>query len=88
MPGIIENDGIYVLAANDYIDQRAYTMKRVRIATKPDGTWNCEIHADNPETLWGHRGRFNIVKTDRVHFAAQVIGLVRGAAPEPEPSVR
>ncbi|WP_408889182.1 AAA family ATPase [Myxococcus faecalis] len=88
LPDIIENDGIYVLAANDYIDQRAYTMKRVRIATKPDGTWNCEIHADNPETLWGHRGRFNIVKTDRVHFAAQVIGLVRGAAPEPEPSVR
>ncbi|MBU8898060.1 AAA family ATPase [Corallococcus sp. M34] len=88
LPGIIENDGIYVLATNDYIDQRAYTMKRVRIATKPDGTWNCEIHADNPETLWGHRGRFNIVKTDRVHFAAQVIGLVRSAAPEPEPSVR
>ncbi|MCP3165620.1 AAA family ATPase [Myxococcus qinghaiensis] len=83
LPGIIENDGIYVLATNDYIDQGTYTMKRVRISTQPDGTWNCEIRADNPETLWGHRGRFNILKTDRIHFAAQVIGLVRREAPEP-----
>ncbi|MCY1020039.1 AAA family ATPase [Pyxidicoccus sp. MSG2] len=83
LPHIIENDGIYVLATNDYIDQGSYTMKRVRIATQPDGTWNCEIRADNPETLWGHRGRFNILRTDRIHFAAQVIGLVRREAQEP-----
>ncbi|NPC69520.1 AAA family ATPase [Corallococcus exiguus] len=83
LPGVLENDGIYVLATNDYIDQRAYTMKRVKISTQPDGTWNCEIRADNPEAFWGHRGRFNILRTDRIHFLAQVVGLVHREAQEP-----
>lgn len=83
LPGILENDGIYVLATNDYIDQRAYTMKRVKISSQPDGTWNCEIRADNPEAIWGHRGRFNILRTDRIHFLAQVVGLVHREAQAP-----
>jgi putative ATP-dependent endonuclease of OLD family len=82
LPGLIENDGIYVLAANDYIDQKSYTMKRVRISIRPDGTWRGEISADNPDTNWGDRGHFEIRKTDRIHFAAQVIGVVRKDALE------
>ncbi|RKH18560.1 OLD family endonuclease [Corallococcus sp. CA047B] len=77
LPSLLENDGIYVLAANDYIDQKSYTMKRVRISTRPDGAWRGDISADNPDTNWGDRGHFEIRKTDRIHFAAQVIGVVR-----------
>ncbi|RKG92438.1 AAA family ATPase [Corallococcus terminator] len=77
IPSLIENDGIYVLAANDDIDQKSYTMKRVRISTRTGGAWLGNISADNPDTNWGDRGHFEIRKTDRVHFAAQVIGVVR-----------
>ncbi|AFE03427.1 ATP-dependent OLD family endonuclease [Corallococcus coralloides DSM 2259] len=85
LPSVIENDGIYVLAHNDYIDQKSYTMKRVRISVLPDGNWRGDISADNPETSWGDRGLIQIRKTDRIHFAAQVIGIVRSNDEQPTP---
>ncbi|RKG97393.1 AAA family ATPase [Corallococcus carmarthensis] len=85
LPSVIENDGIYVLAHNDYIDQKSYTMKRVRISVLSDGTWRGDISADNPETSWGDRGLIQIRKTDRIHFAAQVIGIVRSNDEQPTP---
>jgi len=74
---LIENDGIYVVATNDDIDQRAYTIKRIRVKALAGGGWIGQICADNPEAAWGERGLFEIRKTDRVHFAAQVIGIVK-----------
>ncbi|WP_375742876.1 AAA family ATPase [Corallococcus interemptor] len=85
LPGVIENNGIYVLAHNDYIDQKSYTMKRVRISVLPDGSWRGDISADNPETSWADRGLMQIRKTDRIHFAAQVIGIVRSNDEQPAP---
>jgi hypothetical protein len=73
---LIEHDGIFALAINDEIDERRYTIKRVRIHSLKDGKWFGEILADNPEASWGDRGVVMIRKTDRVHFAAQVIGIV------------
>lgn len=87
LPGVIENEGIYVLAHNDYIDQKSYTMKRVRISMQPDGTWRGNISSDNPEASWGERGHLEIRKTDRVHFAAKVIGIVRSNEEDPTPIV-
>jgi putative ATP-dependent endonuclease of OLD family len=72
----IEHMGIYVLAINDDIDQRAYTTKRVRVHELMGGGWICQIYADNPDAGWGERGLKEIRKSDRVHFAARVIGLV------------
>jgi predicted ATP-dependent endonuclease of OLD family/signal peptidase I len=72
----IENMGIYVLAINDDIDQRAYTTKRVRVQELIGGGWICQIYADNPDGGWGERGLKEIRKSDRVHFAAKVVGLV------------
>jgi predicted ATP-dependent endonuclease of OLD family len=72
----IEHMGIYVLAINDDIDQRAYTTKRVRVNEHTNGVWVCQIYADNPDAGWGERGLKEIRKSDRVHFAAKVIGLV------------
>ncbi|NOJ94274.1 AAA family ATPase [Corallococcus coralloides] len=83
LPSVIENDGIYVLAYNDYIDQKSYTMKRVRISVLPDGTWRGDLSADNPAVHWGDRGLLQIRKTDRIHFAAQVIGIVRSNDEQP-----
>ncbi|MFB1484280.1 AAA family ATPase [Corallococcus sp. RDP092CA] len=79
LPNVIENEGIYVLAYNDYIEQKSYTMKRVRISVLSDGTWRGDISADNPQTSWADRGLMQIRKTDRIHFAAQVIGIVRSS---------
>jgi predicted ATP-dependent endonuclease of OLD family len=72
----IENNGIYVLAINDEIDRREYTIKRIRIRTLSNGGWFGQICADNPEAAWGNRGRIDIFKTDRVHFAAKIVGIV------------
>ncbi len=84
----IEHMGIYVLAINDDIDQRAYTTKRVRVHELTGGGWICQIYADNPDSGWGERGLKEIRKSDRVHFAAKVIGLVTqnndSAPAEPE----
>lgn len=76
---LIVHDGIYILAINDDIDQRAYTMKRVRVHELVEGGWICQIHADNPEAAWGERGLKEIRKTDRVHFAAKFVALVEQA---------
>ncbi|WP_437620692.1 S24 family peptidase [Sorangium sp. So ce1151] len=72
----IEHDAIYVVAINDNIDHRAYTIKRVRVHELVAGGWLCQISADNPEASWGERGHVEIRKTDRVHFAARVVGIV------------
>ncbi len=72
----IEHMGIYVLAINDDIDQRAYTTKRVRVQEFIGGGWICQIYADNPDAGWGERGLKEIRRSDRVHFAAKVVGLV------------
>lgn len=72
----IENNGIYVLAINDEIDRGEYTIKRIKIRTLSNGGWFGQVCADNPEAAWGNRGRVDIFKTDRVHFAAKVVGIV------------
>ena len=84
----VEHNGIYALAINDEIEQRAYTVKRVWLKEWSDGGWVCQIHADNPDAGWGERGLKEIRKTDRVHFAAKVIGIVRSneASDDAEPS--
>lgn len=73
----IKNDGIYALAINQDIDEQAYTIKRVRMDARADGSWLCRIVADNPACGWGDRGGSMVIrKTDRVHFAAELVGLL------------
>ncbi len=72
----VKSDGIYVLAINQDIEERAYTIKRVRIDARSDGSWLCRIMADNPACGWGDPGGSRVVrKTDRVHFAAELVGF-------------
>ncbi|HZH78003.1 MAG TPA: AAA family ATPase [Archangium sp.] len=78
----IENNGIYVLAINEEIEQREYTIKRIRIRALANGGWFGQLCADNPESAWGNRGRIDIFKTDRVHFAAKVVGIVNQSITE------
>ncbi|MFP2961401.1 AAA family ATPase [Myxococcus sp. 1LA] len=72
----VQNDGIYVIAKNDQIDQGLYTIKRLRIRQLESNGWFGQICADNPNTEWGNRGREDILSTDRVHFAYKVTGIV------------
>ncbi|WP_437608870.1 TOPRIM nucleotidyl transferase/hydrolase domain-containing protein [Sorangium sp. So ce834] len=72
----INHDDIYALAINDNIEHKSYTIKRVRVHELVTGGWICQISADNPEAPWGERGHVEVRKTDRVHFAARVIGIV------------
>ncbi|WP_437742929.1 AAA family ATPase [Sorangium sp. So ce1504] len=72
----VKHDEIYVIAINDDIELRAYTIKRVRVHELVSGGWLCQISADNPENPWGERGHVEIRRTDRVHFAARVVGIV------------
>lgn len=46
----VKSDGIYVLAINQDIEERAYTIKRVRIDARSDGSWLCRIMADQIQT--------------------------------------
>lgn len=78
--GRIKNEGIYALAINRDIEERAYTIKRVRIDARSDGTWICRIVADNPACGWGDRGGSMVIrKSDRVHFAAELVGFLFAA---------
>ena len=73
----IKNEGIYALAINQDIEERAYTIKRVRIDARSNGAWLCRIVADNPACGWGDRGGSTVIrKTDRVHFAAELVGFL------------
>ncbi len=51
-------------------------MKGGGILKLSGGGWKCHIYADNREAAWGEHGLKRIKKTDRVHFAAKVIGIV------------
>ena len=79
----ILNDHIYVLAINDDIERKAYTIKRVRYSGS-GMEWICRIVADNPEVQWHSRGEFVVRRTDRIHFAAEVIDLVMEAERPPQ----
>lgn len=79
----ILNDHIYVLAINDDIERKAYTIKRVRYSGSGI-EWICRIVADNPEVQWHSRGEFVVRRTDRIHFAAEVIDLVMEAERPPQ----
>lgn len=71
----VKPNGVYVLALNEGIEHGAYTIKRVICTESSNGGWVCRIVADNPEAAWGHRGEVVIRRTDRVHFAAELLGL-------------
>ncbi|HVS73240.1 MAG TPA: AAA family ATPase [Phycisphaerae bacterium] len=75
-------NGIYLVAVNDSIDNLAYTLKRVISQEQPDGSWICRICADNPEVRFGDRGQMLVRRTDRVHFAAKLIGIVEAVPNE------
>lgn len=71
----VKNNGVYIVAINQGIDDKQYTIKRVELFELKNGGWGCKLVADNPEADWGDRGRVFIKKTDRVHFAAEVKGF-------------
>ena len=78
----IMSNGIYVIAMNDDVNDGTYTLKRVRFEQHGVEDWFCFIIADNPEADWGDRGVLVVRDTDRVHFAARLIGLVQDGAAE------
>jgi predicted ATP-dependent endonuclease of OLD family len=71
----ISDGGIYIVAVNQQIDDKQYTIKRVECFELKSGGWGCKLVADNPDADWGDRGRFYVRKNDRVHFAAEVLGF-------------
>lgn len=74
---IIKNNAIYALAINHGIEDYAYTLKRVRIDVLSEKKWLCRIVADNPSSAWGDEGGSRVIlKSDRVHFAAELVGFV------------
>lgn len=74
----IKHDRIYVLAINDGIDIFQYTIKRV-LYNGAGRNWICRIVADNPEADWYSRGEFVVRRTDKIHFAAELVDLVKDA---------
>lgn len=74
--GYIKNNGVYVLAIDNDIDDGAYTIKRVYVDMLGGGGWLCRIVADNRETDWGDHGQRVIRRTNRVHFAAELVSLI------------
>lgn len=85
---IIKNNGIYIVAVNQEIDDQQYTIKRVELIELKNGGWGCKLIADNPDADWGDRGRFFVKMTDRVYFKAEVKGFAqianRAVPSEPE----
>lgn len=81
----IGNNKVYVLAINDDVNRCAYTIKRV-LYSGTGVDWICRIVADNPQSDWHTRGEFVVRRTDQVHFAAEVVALVKDLA-RPEPAV-
>lgn len=84
----ISNNRIYVVAINDGIERNEYTIKRV-LFSGSGVDWICRIVADNPEVEWcsSHsRGEFVVRRTDRIHFAAELVALVKDAE-RPSPAV-
>jgi len=73
---VIQDDCIYAIAMNETYDDGQYTLKRVKIIKEANNTWHLQILADNPECFWGDRGLRVIRKSDKVHFAAKVVGIV------------
>jgi hypothetical protein len=71
----VQPSGIYVIALNEGIDDRAYTLKRIRFDQRGNDEWYCFIVADNSEAPWGDRGVVVVRDTDRVHFAARLVAL-------------
>ncbi len=72
----IVNNRIYVVAINDGIERNEYTIKRV-LFSGSGVDWICRIVADNPEVEWHSRGEFVVRRTDRIHFAAELVALVK-----------
>ncbi len=72
----VNDDRIYVLAINEDIEDLRYTIKRVRYSGT-EKNWICRIVADNPDANWFSRGEFVVRRTDRIHFAAELVSLVK-----------
>jgi hypothetical protein len=68
----VKDGRVYLVGLNG---ANAYSLKRVELNNRKDGGLDVTIIADNKSAKWPEGGRLETHKTDRIHFAAEFLGL-------------